>query len=45
MLDKFKTINYENGYPVWVPGHWEERPGPEGGVEKVWVPGYRRYGP
>jgi hypothetical protein len=39
------TSNYENGYLVWVPSHWEERSGPEGGVEKVWVPGYRRYGP
>jgi hypothetical protein len=24
----------------WVPGHWEERPGPYGGMERIWVPGY-----
>lgn len=38
--------NYSgNGYPVWVPGHWEERPTPGGGTESVWVPGYWQYGP
>jgi hypothetical protein len=24
----------------WVPGHWEERPGPYGETERIWVPGY-----
>ncbi|MFB3885322.1 MAG: hypothetical protein ACE144_08830 [Thermodesulfobacteriota bacterium] len=27
--------------PAWVPGHWEERYGPDG-REWVWVPGYWR---
>ena len=36
---------YENGYPVWIPGYWEERPTPDGRTESVWVPGYWKYGP
>jgi hypothetical protein len=32
---------YPNSYhDRWIPGHWGERLGPYGDLERIWIPGY-----